>query len=106
MSLHQKGSSKREDANQSGFRTLQEATREKAKTPPVPEPDPTKNPEAVEFGRLGGAKGGKARAKALTAARQDRGEDRKAQVVRSAVVAGGDAEESPCRSRLAEARIA
>lgn len=31
-----------------------------------PEPEPTKNPNAVALGRLGGAKGGKARAAKLT----------------------------------------
>ena len=32
-----------------------------------PEPPDTRNPSAVALGKLGGAKGGKARAKALTA---------------------------------------
>jgi hypothetical protein len=32
-----------------------------------PEPPDTRNPAAVALGKLGGAKGGKARAKALTA---------------------------------------
>jgi hypothetical protein len=61
-----KRSSKREDANQAAFRTLQEATGDRAKTPAVPEPDPKKNPAAVALGRLGGLKGGKARAKSLS----------------------------------------
>lgn len=65
-----KRSSKREDVNQSAFRTLQEATGEKPKTPPMPAPEPKKNPAAVELGRLGGLKGGKARAKALTKAQR------------------------------------
>lgn len=65
-----KRSSKREDANQSAFRTLQEATGEKPKTPPVEPPDPEKNPAAVELGRLGGLKGGKARAAKLTPAKR------------------------------------
>ncbi|MCX6827702.1 MAG: hypothetical protein NT002_00220 [candidate division Zixibacteria bacterium] len=47
-----------------------------ATTPePMPEPkpvDPTKNPAAVELGRLGGLKGGKARAKKMT--KQERSE--------------------------------
>jgi hypothetical protein len=34
---------------------------------PQPEGKPTKNPAAVELGRLGGKKGGKARAASLTA---------------------------------------
>lgn len=64
-----KRSSKKEDANQTAFRTLQEARGEKPKTPPVPEPKPDdgKNPAAVALGRLGGLKGGKARAKSLSA---------------------------------------
>ena len=33
---------------------------------PVPDPDEGKNPAAVELGRLGGKKGGKARAAKLT----------------------------------------
>lgn len=61
-----KRSSKREDANRAAFRTLQEATCEKPKTPAVPEPDPKKNPAAVALGRLGGLKGGKARAAKLS----------------------------------------
>lgn len=65
-----KRSSKREDANQTAFRVLQEATGEKPKTPAVEPPDPTKNPAAVELGRLGGLKGGKARAQSLSAAKR------------------------------------
>lgn len=61
-----KRSSKREDANQSAFRTLQEAVDEQPKTDPQAKPDlKGKNPAAVELGRLGGLKGGKARAKSL-----------------------------------------
>ena len=33
-------------------------------------PDPTKNPAAVTLGRLGGLKGGKARAESLTPAKR------------------------------------
>ena len=63
-----KRSSKRENANQTAHRTLLEAIGEKPKTPEKPEPevDPKKNPAAVELGRLGGLKGGKARAEALS----------------------------------------
>ncbi len=67
-----KRSSTREDANQAAHRTLLEAIGEKPKTPPVPPPDPKKNPAAVELGRLGGLKGGKARAKKLTKAERTR----------------------------------
>ena len=38
--------------------------------PPEPAPDEGKNPAAVALGRLGGAKGGKARAAKLSAARR------------------------------------
>lgn len=67
-----KRSSKREDANQVAFRTLLEATGEKPKTPVVPPPESVvgKNPAAVALGRLGGLKGGKARAKALGPAKR------------------------------------
>lgn len=65
-----KRSSKREDANQSAFRVLQEATGQKAKTTATPEPDPKKNPAAVALGRLGGLKGGKARAAKLSKKRR------------------------------------
>lgn len=37
---------------------------------PQPEEKPTKNPAAVELGRLGGLKGGKRRAETLTAERR------------------------------------
>ncbi len=41
---------------------------EQTQAEPVPEPSPSaKNPHAVALGKLGGAKGGKARAKKLTA---------------------------------------
>lgn len=43
-----------------------EAIGETPKTPAVPEPDPKKNPAAVALGRLGGLKGGKARAEKLS----------------------------------------
>jgi hypothetical protein len=65
-----KRSSKREDSNQTAHRTLLEAIGEKPKTPAVPPPDPTKNPAAVALGRLGGLKGGKARAKKMTKAQR------------------------------------
>lgn len=50
------------DANETAFRVFQEAIGE----PPPEEPAPEKNPAAVELGRLGGLKGGKARAEKLT----------------------------------------
>jgi hypothetical protein len=42
----------------------------KAATEGEPKPKPPKNPAAVELGRLGGLKGGKARAKKLTKKRR------------------------------------
>ena len=50
------------DLNQLAKRIVDEATGEEPITPPPPE----KNKAAVELGRLGGKKGGKARAEALT----------------------------------------
>lgn len=49
------------DLNQIAFKVMQQATGE---TPP--EPPSEKNPAAVTLGRLGGLKGGAARAKKLT----------------------------------------
>lgn len=49
-------------------RVLAEATGEKPKTPAKPEPE--KNPAAVALGRLGGLKGGKARAAKLSPAKR------------------------------------
>lgn len=51
------------DVNETAFRILQEATGEIPKTGT---PDPEKNAAAVELGRRGGLKGGKARAEKLT----------------------------------------
>jgi len=50
-----------EDVNEAAFRVTQEATGEAA-----PEAPSGKNPAAVALGRLGGVKGGKARAAKLT----------------------------------------
>jgi len=51
------------DINQIAFDVVQKAIGAKPKVEP---PDPAKNPAAVSLGRLGGLKGGKARAAALT----------------------------------------
>jgi hypothetical protein len=51
------------DANQIAFSVVQQATGEASKVMPEP---PKKNPAAVTLGRLGGLKGGKARANSLT----------------------------------------
>lgn len=47
-----------------------EAIGERPKTPAVPAPDPGKNPAAVALGRLGGLKGGKARAASMSKAKR------------------------------------
>jgi len=54
---------KKEDAAESAFRVFQEAIGEK----PVSHPDDGKDPLAVELGRRGGLKGGKARAAKMDA---------------------------------------
>ena len=54
---------KREDVKTMAARVVAEATGEAPKTP---DPDAGKDPAAVALGRKGGAKGGAARAKALT----------------------------------------
>jgi len=62
LSRHKQGP---EDVNEAAFRVVQEATGEAAQEAPS-----GKNPAAVALGRLGGAKGGKARARKLTAERR------------------------------------
>jgi hypothetical protein len=57
------------DPNQLAYRIIQEGTGQVPKfdsreEPKPAEPDPTKNPHAVALGRLGGLKGGTARAAA------------------------------------------
>src|SRR5688572_7588065 len=55
------------DINEIAFRVVQEATCEPSDIIEEPKPEvPAKNPAAVTLGRLGGLKGGKARAQALT----------------------------------------
>lgn len=53
------------DVNQRARQIVEEAT---GQAPIEPSPDQSKNPAAVELGRLGGLRGGKARAKKLSAA--------------------------------------
>lgn len=53
------------DFNQIAFDVVQKAIGERPKEEP---PDPNKNPAAVTLGRLGGLKGGKARAEKLSPA--------------------------------------
>ncbi|MEW5927905.1 MAG: hypothetical protein AB1941_10490 [Gemmatimonadota bacterium] len=52
------------DPNVTTFRVIQEATRDDEDDSPKAPPE--KNPAAVALGRLGGKKGGKARAEALS----------------------------------------
>jgi hypothetical protein len=53
--------------NQLAKSIVDEAT---GQAPPPPDPDEGKNPAAVALGRLGGLKGGKARAAKLSAAKR------------------------------------
>lgn len=62
-----KRSSKPRDINKLAFAIVQQATGEAT---PQPEETPTKNPAAVALGKLGGLKGGAARAKSLSAQRR------------------------------------
>ncbi|MGQ0633681.1 MAG: hypothetical protein ACT4QC_03645 [Planctomycetaceae bacterium] len=55
------------DFSQRAHAIVQIAT---GQAPPEPDPDEGKNPAAVALGKLGGSKGGKARAKALSAAKR------------------------------------
>jgi hypothetical protein len=55
------------DANQIAFNVVQQAIGEAPKIMPE---TPKKNPAAVTLGRLGGLKGGKARAESLTPAKR------------------------------------
>lgn len=58
-----KRSGKKKDLNERAFSIVQQITGEA----PAPQPERDKNPAAVALGRLGGLKGGKARAEKLTA---------------------------------------
>lgn len=59
-----------DDPNVTAFRVIQQATRDDDESavelPPPPRLQEEKNPAAVALGRLGGQKGGKARAAALS----------------------------------------
>ncbi len=56
-----------EDINQIAFRVVQQATGQVPKERP---PDPATEPKAVTLGRMGGLKGGKARAAKLDPAKR------------------------------------
>jgi hypothetical protein len=55
------------DINETAFSIVQQST---GQVTPVPPPMSAKNPAAVALGRLGGMKGGKARAASLSAKRR------------------------------------
>lgn len=61
-SMKRKKQPQTNDINALAASIVQKATEE-----PIPEPMPEKNPAAVALGRLGGLKGGKARAESLSA---------------------------------------
>jgi hypothetical protein len=63
-----KRSSKKKDINQTAFSVVKQATGE-TESEQVQE-EPEKNPAAVSLGRLGGLKGGKARAEKLSPAQR------------------------------------
>jgi len=54
------------DPNQLAYQIMLESTGQAPKLEPESVPDPTKNPHAVALGRMGGLKGGAARAAALS----------------------------------------
>jgi hypothetical protein len=57
----------RPDPNELAFSIVQQAT---GQIPKIDPPEATKNPAAVTLGRLGGLKGGKARAEKLSPAKR------------------------------------
>jgi hypothetical protein len=54
------------DPNTLAFNIVQQITGEPPLSEPEPDAKPAKNPHAVAMGKLGGAKGGAARAKSLS----------------------------------------
>lgn len=58
------------DFTRTALSVVEQAIGERLDGSPLPDKDAGKNPHAVALGKLGGAKGGKARAKALTPARR------------------------------------
>lgn len=80
-----KGKQGPEDFAQNAFKVFQQAIGEE----PKEEPPQEKNPAAVELGRLGGLKGGKARAESMTP-------ERRSEIARKAVQARWE------KARLAE----
>ena len=66
-----KRSSKRQKDTQELARHVLDAVVPDAEPSPPPKPEKAKNPAAVALGRLGGLKGGKARAAGLTPGQRD-----------------------------------
>lgn len=60
------------DFTRTALSVVEQAIGERLDGSPLPDKDAGKNPHAVALGRLGGAKGGAARAKALTKAERSR----------------------------------
>ena len=65
-----KRSSKEHDFAVNAFRIVEQAIGEKMDGTPLPDPNKGKNPAAVALGKLGGKKGGKARAEKLSPAKR------------------------------------
>jgi hypothetical protein len=65
-----KRSSKDHDFAVNAFRIVEQAIGEHMDGTPLPDPAEGKNPAAVALGKLGGAKGGKARAAKLSPAKR------------------------------------
>lgn len=63
-------SGERRDFMQIAREVVERAIGEHMNGAPLEDPDAGKNPAAVALGKLGGAKGGRARAKSLTAKRR------------------------------------
>lgn len=63
-------SSKDHDFTRNALRVVEQAIGEQWDGSPLPNKNAGKNPAAVALGRLGGAKGGKARAEALSPAKR------------------------------------
>ena len=63
-------SSKERDFAVNAFRVVEKAIGEHIDGSPLPDPDAGKNPAAVALGRLGGKKGGTARAAKLSPAKR------------------------------------
>jgi hypothetical protein len=65
-------SSKDHDFTTVAKRVVEQAIGEQWDGSPLPDPNAGKNPAAVALGKLGGAKGGRARAEALSPAKRSR----------------------------------